>query len=258
MPLPVPRPRRNRLNPFGGIDATPHRGTFLANRGDLHAEDGTVTRLWAKKRWLTCQLVSPTGHKVTFDQKGSYSPLFAADEAVALAAGHRPCWECRRDAYDRFLAAWRVSHDMVPDALLRAGDIDSELHASRIHRGRQVTHQSRLGDLPAGAFVTLPDKPDQPFLLWDNQLHPWHHAGYGPSKPAPTDAVVTVLTPAPSVAVLSAGYTPEVAVAGSPAPIPPSTRPRAVMEAPAGPLQLLLDFGRGMEGQARSREKRGA
>lgn len=35
-------PRQNRVTPFGGIIATPERGTFMGNRGVLHLEDGNI------------------------------------------------------------------------------------------------------------------------------------------------------------------------------------------------------------------------
>ena len=36
----------------------------------------------------------------------SWTELFFLDEATALAAGHRPCFYCRRDDANRFRAAW--------------------------------------------------------------------------------------------------------------------------------------------------------
>src|SRR3984893_16301087 len=53
-----------------------------------------------------------------FDYKGrhrevmggrSWTELFFLDEAVALAAGHRPCFFCRRAAAEAFRGAWAAA-----------------------------------------------------------------------------------------------------------------------------------------------------
>src|SRR5580658_8982867 len=94
-------PRQNRVTPFGYLSATPERGTFMGNRGVLHDSEGTIKRPWQVKRWLICVLEF-RGRKRTVMTPGHYTELFFLDEATALAAGHRPCAECRRP---RFLAS---------------------------------------------------------------------------------------------------------------------------------------------------------
>lgn len=89
-------PRQNRVNPFGEIIATPERGTFMGNRGVLHDEEGRVRRKWKVKRWIVCVLEF-RGRKRKVMTPRRYTELFFLDEATALAAGHRPCAECRRE-----------------------------------------------------------------------------------------------------------------------------------------------------------------
>ena len=92
-------PRQNRVTPFGEIIATPERGTFMGNRGVLHDAEGRIRRAWQVKRWIVCVLEF-RGRKRTVMTPGPYTELFFLDEATALAAGHRPCAECR---HARFL-----------------------------------------------------------------------------------------------------------------------------------------------------------
>ncbi|WP_223861608.1 LIM domain-containing protein [Geminicoccus harenae] len=211
------------MTPFGTIEASPHRGRCLGNRGDLHRADGTLGRSWRVARWITCTLQGRNGYRVTFDRPGCYYPLFFADEAVALAAGHRPCAQCRRDDFLRFRACWRQAHGLPPDQFVSADEIDQALHAARIDRNsRQITHTAPLGDLPDSTFVTLADAPEAPFLLWDGSLHPWSHGGYGAPRTARPDAMARVLTPLPIVTTLRAGYRPLVGILpeGGAAPLP--------------------------------------
>jgi hypothetical protein len=50
----------------------------------------------------------------------SWTELFFLDEAVALAAGHRPCFFCRRVAAEAFRAAWgKAKGGKVPLAACR-------------------------------------------------------------------------------------------------------------------------------------------
>jgi hypothetical protein len=172
------RPRRNRVTPFGTIEASPHKGRYLGNRGDLHQPDGTLGRTWRVSRWIVCTLEGRNGYRVTFDRPGCYYPLFFADEAVTLAAGHRPCAQCRRADFLRFGTCWRLAHGLQADRFVSATEIDRALHPARIDRnGCQATHSAMLGDLPDGVFVTLADAPGVPLLLWEGCL-PWSHQGY--------------------------------------------------------------------------------
>lgn len=195
----IERPRRNRLTPFGDIEATPHRGNLMGNRGDLHAPDGTVCRTWMLRRWISCTLRSPTGGRVTFDTPGCYTPLFFADEATALAAGHRPCASCRRPEYEAFRAGWQNAFGKKPSAV----EMDDVLHQARIDAtGHKVTFIASLRDLPDGVFVAGERSPGTAFLVRAGSLHPWSHAGYGQPVHMPGNRPVKVLTPAPIVGIL--------------------------------------------------------
>src|SRR5688572_32956373 len=98
-------PWRNRVTPLGDIVATPERGTLMGNRGCLHDGGGNVRRAWQVKRWLICVLEF-RGRRRRVMTPGHYTELFFLDEATALAAGHRPCAECRRSRFDAFRRAW--------------------------------------------------------------------------------------------------------------------------------------------------------
>ncbi len=100
-------PRQNRVTPFGEIIATSERGTFMGNRGILHDPDGRVRRKWVLKNWLVCVLEF-RGRKRTVMTPNRYTELFFLDEATALAAGHRPCAECRHARFIDFCIAWKA------------------------------------------------------------------------------------------------------------------------------------------------------
>lgn len=204
-------PRRNRVSPFGTLEAVAARGTLMGNRGDLHDREGRIARAWKARAWIAC-LLDYKGWRATFDRPGRWTPLFFTDEATALAAGHRPCALCRRVDYRRFVEAWRSAHEIPAEARLTAAEIDAVLHRARLAQGRQATHAARLGDLPDGTFLADPEAPARALLLWQGALFPWRWAGYGPPEPAVADRRVTVLTPAPTVGALRAGYRPLVAL----------------------------------------------
>lgn len=210
---PVPRPRHNRVAPDGTLHAHVARGLYLGNRGDLHGADGTVQRAFRLKAWICCTLEERNGRRVIFDTKGRYTPLFFADEAVALAAGHRPCAQCRHADYQEFRHCFHIGHGLTADTALTAGMMDKALHEARIDRtGTKIITKARLADLPDGTFMVPEGNDPSPALLWRGRLHPWSFEGYGPPQPLIPDSVVSVLTPGPILAVLSAGYVPKVAL----------------------------------------------
>lgn len=194
-------PRRNRVTPSGTLEAVSARGQLMGNRGDLHGKTGAIVRHWKVRSWISCRLVHPRGLRVTFDRPGRYTPLFFADEPTALAAGHRPCAECRREDYNAWRDGWRRAFGAVASAR----DMDATLHAARISRdGDKITFGSCLGDMPDGVIVTMTDAPQTPLLLWKGYVHPWTHVGYGVPSPVAASTACEVLTPKPTVAVLSA------------------------------------------------------
>ncbi len=139
----------NRVTPFGDIIATPERGTMMGNRGILHDERRRLgRRRWAHKAWICC-LTEFRARKRRVMAPGRYTELFFLDEAVALAAGHRPCFECRREAARAYAACWGGNP--------RAGEMDRVLHAERLDGKRQRIHSCEAADLPDGAFVRRND-----------------------------------------------------------------------------------------------------
>lgn len=198
-------PLQNRVLPTGEIVADPARGLFMGNRGHIHTPDRRMSaRRWSTTTWIACTLCFRGRKRDVWGD--SYTELFFLDEAVALAAGHRPCAECRRADYIRFQHAWRTAHHEAPSAPA----MNARLHADRIDAaGRtQRRHAAWLGSLPHGSFVLAQGGPA---LLADGRLHPFTLAGYGRGEAADPAANVTVLTPRCTVSVLRAGYRPALA-----------------------------------------------
>jgi hypothetical protein len=204
------RPLQNRVTPFGDLVATPARGTLMGNRGRLHDDARRIVRRVQSgyRAWVTCVLAFK-GRRRTVMTPGRYTELFFLDEATALAAGHRPCGECRREDYRRFKAAWlrgnpeRGVGESAPIAAL-----DRELHRDRLGPdGRPPTFVAAWASLPDGVFVAGPRAGDA-WLLWRGALWPWSAAGYGPAVALPGVGPATVLTPRSTVAAIAAGYVP--------------------------------------------------
>src|ERR1700692_2614993 len=150
-------PLQNRVTPSGDIIATPHRGLFTGNRGIIHdLATRTLTRRWASKAWLTC-VCEFRGRRREVMGGRSWTELFFLDEATALAAGHRPCFYCRRRDADRFRAAWETGNGV---ANMLAREIDAVLHRERLDR-----RAKRLHSLP----MPLEKLPDGAMLLQGNQ-----------------------------------------------------------------------------------------
>src|SRR5580698_6781323 len=99
-------PLENRVDPFGNLFRTPARGTMMGNRGGaLHNSEREIVRNYKSRRWIACVLEFRGRRRIVMSER-RYTELFFLDEAVALAAGHRPCAECRHAAYQSFLTAW--------------------------------------------------------------------------------------------------------------------------------------------------------
>lgn len=197
-------PLQNRVLPTGEIVADPARGTFMGNRtGQLHDADRRLgSRRWTGPMWITCRLDFRGRHRSVMSP-GHYTELFFLDEAVAFAAGHRPCAECRRADYLRFRAAFDAVHGDVGSAT----GMDRILHAARVTRARrQITHEADFDSLADGSFVTL---QGESWLVLDNMILRYTPAAYVERRPRPTGRV-TVLTPVPTVASLAAGYRPAI------------------------------------------------
>ena len=137
-----------------------------------------------------------------------YAPQYLfLDEATALAAGHRPCAECRRGDFNRFRQAWAQTH---PRASLKVDDIDKALHGERIGPGnRKLLHEEGLDDLPEGSMIA---EGDQAWLVLGSELLHWSPFGYTNRRTRPRRATVEVLTPPSIIRVMRAGYEPSIRV----------------------------------------------
>ncbi len=198
-------PLQNRVTPTGQITAQPWRGALMGNRGILHDAEGRLgTARWRHNNWVCCVTEFRGRYREVMPPPGSptrYTALFFWDEAGALAAGHRPCAECRNADWRRFKAAWAAAG--LPGR--RAHEIDRVLHAARVTRTRQlVTHEAGLATLPDGVFLTL-DTEAAPLLKWRGHLWRWSPEGYTDAGPGHS-GTVRVLTPSPTVAAIAAGY----------------------------------------------------
>ena len=204
-------PLQNRVTPEGEIIAISHRGLLMGNRGGcFHLPDKTLgPRRWATRQWIACVLEFKGRHREVM-QPNRYTELFFLDEATALAAGHRPCFECRRNDADRFAELW--TRCFGGDERARAPAMDDQLHAERVDRDRRkVTFRARRANIPSGAFVRYAGegREARPYLVVGHSLLAWGAAGYSALVlPAAISEEVEVLTPASIVAVLSAGYRP--------------------------------------------------
>ena len=149
-------PARNRVTPTGDIEAIPLRGAWTGNRGILHVGHDIV-RFHASDLWITCALEFRGRWRAQW-QPHRYTYLFFHDEAVSLAAGHRPCAECRRPSYNAYRAAFAEGLGVeIPTA----AEMNRQLHSERIVRGthRRRLHRLHWVDLPDGTFVCLQRPP---------------------------------------------------------------------------------------------------
>jgi hypothetical protein len=196
-------PLQNRVLPTGEIIAIADRGMFTGNRGIIH-DPRTKTllkRRWASRAWLTC-VCEFKGRRRDVMGGRSWTELFFLDEATALAAGHRPCFFCRRDEANRFRRAWEDGNG-VSD--VRADDIDTVLHRERLEGTKKRLHPlpTRLEGLPDGAMVQV---GAESFLIAKGKALLWSPAGYRAAKGRIEGALL--LTPPSALRALSAGYRP--------------------------------------------------
>lgn len=200
-------PLQNRVTPFSAIEATEARGLFLGNRGCLHdAERRLVTQRWRTRTWVVCRL-DFKGRRRTPMTPGRYTELFFLDEATALAAGHRPCFECRRPEAVEFAALW--ARLLGEGGRARAPEVDRALHGERVGPDRrQRRRPARCEEAPDGAFVVLPDRPGEAWMVHGEALLRWTHAGYDLRLSRDAAGQVELLTPRSTTAVLAAGYRP--------------------------------------------------
>ena len=196
-------PLQNRVTPTGDIIATAHRGLFTGNRGIIH-DPATKTlrkKRWASPAWIVC-LCEFRGWRRKVMGGRSWTELFFLDEATAFAAGHRPCFFCRRDDANRFRAAWEKGNG---EADVLARDIDAVLHRERLDRGTKRLHPlpMPIKELPDGAMLQA---TDESYLIARGTPLRWSPAGYRKPESAIDDAML--LTPPSTLRALGAGYRP--------------------------------------------------
>ena len=138
-----------------------------------------------------------------------WTELFFLDEATAFSAGHRPCFECRREDAVRFKTHWLSGNPEYEfDERTSINEIDKIMHAQRIDlKGGKVTYDAALADLPTGTIVV---HAGFPHLLRDGLLFRWSPFGYGPGIVLQEDARTVVLTPRSIVNSFKSGYLPRV------------------------------------------------
>jgi hypothetical protein len=197
-------PLQNRVTPFGDLAAVPARGLLMGNRGGrFHTDSKTLTaRRWASRQWICCLLDFKGRQRDVWGR--FYTELFFLDEVTAFAAGHRPCFECRRKDAEAFAETWREARRLGTRP--KAFEIDEVLHRERLQGRAKRVHRRNIGDLADGAFVALEDGA---FTVRGDALLRWTPEGYGARKKRPRGIAVDVLTPPAMLAALSAGYKPQ-------------------------------------------------
>ncbi|WFP75979.1 hypothetical protein [Mesorhizobium sp. WSM4906] len=206
-------PLQNRVDPFGAIHAVPQRGLFMGNRGIIHDPE-TKTLLkkrWALSAWIICVCEfrnvrrEPMGRNRPGGKAG-WTELFFLDEVTALAAGHRPCFFCRRERATDFVSLFGEAFGI---AVPRAPMVDKRLHKERLASGGRppAVAVEELGAFPNGTVVA---DGSTAYALRDGTALRWSFTGY--DDPIAFDGLVgkllRLITPATSVSVLRQGYVP--------------------------------------------------
>jgi hypothetical protein len=191
---------QNRVTPFGELFAIPSHGTLMGNRGGkIHRDDKTLgSRRWVSRQWICCVLKFKNRQRDIWGPY--YTELFFLDETTAFAAGHRPCFECRRKDAERFATLFSGKNKRAS-----AGSMDKVLHAERLNGKIKRTHRRKLDTLPDGAMIV---RNGDAFAVRGKEILPWTPAGYSEAKSRPSGIDVEVLTPPSILTVLASGYTP--------------------------------------------------
>ena len=194
-------PLQNRVNPFGELFASEARGTLFGNRGGkFHRDDRTLSaRRWTSRQWICCVLEFKGRQRNVWGRY--YTELFFLDEVTALAAGHRPCFECRRADALAFAEAFGE-----PGHRPSAPDMDIVLHAERLDGREKRVHRRALDELPDGTIITLTGT--EALAVNGDALLPWTPSGYGPARERLRDVEVDVLTPPSILRALARGFAP--------------------------------------------------
>jgi hypothetical protein len=193
-------PLQNRVDPCGNLFAAPARGTLFGNRGGkFHRDDRTLgQRRWASRQWICCVLKFKNRQRDVWGRY--YTELFFLDEVTAFAAGHRPCFECRRKDAEAFAVLFSGKSKRAA-----APAMDDVLHAERLDGKAKRLHKRKLDTLPDGTMIV---RAGEALAVRGTKLLPWTPVGYGSPVARPRGGEVDVLTPPSILAVLAAGYAP--------------------------------------------------
>ena len=201
---------QNRVDPFGTIIQTQARGSWMGNRGVIHNQHKEITHAFKHKAWISCVLEFKGRHRAVMTPN-RWTELFFLDEATAFAAGHRPCFECRRQDAMQFKLCWikgNPEYDFSVSTSINA--IDAVIHRERIDREKKkVTHQRLSTSIPEGTFVQV---AGEAHLLRHGSLHRWTPFGYENKIALPENKMLTVLTPQSIVNTFHAGYFPQISL----------------------------------------------
>jgi hypothetical protein len=194
-------PLQNRVDPFGELFATRARGTMFGNRGGKFHTDAqglTSRRRWVSRQWICCVLDFKGRRRDVWGRY--YTELFFLDEVTALAAGHRPCFECRRSDALAFASRFPVKGKVSATAM------DDVLHAERLDGKMKRIHRRNIDKLPDGAMIA---RDGQAYAVRGGKLLRWTPRGYKDATRRPKGVTVDVLTPPSMLKVLSRGYAPQ-------------------------------------------------
>jgi hypothetical protein len=202
---------QNRVDPLGRFIKTSARGSWMGNRGVIHKHK-QITKMFKHKAWITCTLEFK-GRKRTVMTPGRWTELFFLDEATAFSAGHRPCFECRKDDAQRFKSCWikgNPTHDFSMTTSINK--IDEIIHGERIDNEKnKVIHQRISSDIPEGTFILM---NNDPYVFTKGRLYRWTAFGYTDSIAVPEASILTILTPHSVVNAFRAGYVPQISGVG--------------------------------------------
>ncbi len=202
-------PLQNRVDPFGDISAHPARGLFTGNRGVIHdpATKTLLRRRWTTKAWIVCRCefrgrrrevmgsTAPSG-------RAGWTELFFLDEVTALAAGHRPCFYCRREDAIMFARCFAAAQGLVN---ISASGMDAILHRQRRACGAPAIELPDFRSLPDGTMLAIGGVC---YVIRGPQLCEWSFDGYRLAAHPQENATIALLTPPATVAALAAGYRP--------------------------------------------------
>lgn len=200
---------QNRVDPFGNIIMTKARGAWMGNRGILHNDEQEVLRPYKLNAWITCKLEFKGRRREIMAPK-RYTELFFLDEATSFAAGHRPCFECRRNDYNRFKTLWLKGNPQYNfDEKTTIKELDDILHQERMDdNNTKVTYEENIDAIPNGTFVLIDNKP---YLVFGKNIYLWTPFGYEKGMALPNAEKLAVLTPRSIVNTFRAGYLPQIA-----------------------------------------------